>query len=262
MVVYDVLFYFFIYGFLGWCTEVAFAAVKQKEFVNRGFLNGPICPVYGFGVAMVVQLLEPYVQNLVLLYIMSVIAVTVLEWLTGFLLEKIFHHRWWDYSDIPGNLNGYVCVPFSLIWGIACVLIVRLVHPFIEKIVNLLPAWLGWCILFLLLVVLFVDIYVTVVYILKFNRQMEKMRDIAGELRSISDHIGENLSKNVLEGLEWQEEQKAKMNDLKKKYQELLEEQSVIGRRLLNAFPKMHSHKFDLQLQDLKEAIKKVKRKK
>lgn len=86
MTYYDILFSFFIYGFLGWCTEVAYAAFKQHSFVNRGFLNGPICPIYGIGVTVVVALLQPYVGNLILLYITSTILVTFLEWLTGFLL--------------------------------------------------------------------------------------------------------------------------------------------------------------------------------
>ena len=122
---------FFVYGFLGWCTEVAYAAVKQGKFVNRGFLNGPICPVYGIGVGVVVQFLTPVENNLVLLYISSTILVTAIEGITGFLLEKIFHNKWWDYSDQPLNIGGYVCVLFSLIWGVFCVLIVKVIHPLI-----------------------------------------------------------------------------------------------------------------------------------
>ena len=98
---------FFVYGFLGWCTEVAYAAAKQGKFVNRGFLNGPICPVYGIGVGVVVQFLTPVENNLVLLYISSTILVTVIEGITGFLLEKIFHNKWWDYSEQPLNIGGY-----------------------------------------------------------------------------------------------------------------------------------------------------------
>lgn len=119
MTYYDILFSFFIYGFLGWCSEVAFAAFKQHSFVNRGFLNGPICPIYGIGVTVVVASLQPYVGNLILLYITSTILVTFLEWLTGFLLEKMFHHRWWDYSEMPLNIGGYVCPLFSAIWGVS-----------------------------------------------------------------------------------------------------------------------------------------------
>ena len=82
MDIYYLILYFFTYGFLGWCAEVAYAAVKEKRFVNRGFLNGPICPVYGVGVSAVLLLLEPFENNLVILYVASVIIVTLIEGLT------------------------------------------------------------------------------------------------------------------------------------------------------------------------------------
>ena len=118
MEIYYFILYFFTYGFFGWCTEVAFAAFKQGKFVNRGFLNGPICPIYGVGVSVVVSFLTPLEESLILLYAASTILVTFIEWLTGYLMDKIFHHKWWDYSNQPLNIGGYVCLLFSLIWGI------------------------------------------------------------------------------------------------------------------------------------------------
>ena len=88
-----------------------------------------LCPVYGLGVTAVVMLMHPFKEQLFLLYILSAVLVTVLEWLTGFLLEVLFHHKWWDYSGMPLNLNGYVCLPFSLLWGAACVFL-SLIHIF------------------------------------------------------------------------------------------------------------------------------------
>lgn len=118
MQVYFLILYFFTYGFLGWCTEVAFASVKEGRFVNRGFLNGPICPIYGVGVSAVIFLLEPCQDWLPVLYIASVVLVTLIEGLTGYAMDKIFHHKWWDYSDQPLNIGGYVCLIFSLVWEI------------------------------------------------------------------------------------------------------------------------------------------------
>ena len=105
MQIYYLMLYFFVYGFLGWCTEVAYATTKQRKFVNRGFLNGPICPIYGVGVTVVVYFLTPYKDNLILLYVLSTVLVTVLEGLTGYLMDKIFHHKWWDYTD------RWICLP-------------------------------------------------------------------------------------------------------------------------------------------------------
>ena len=103
MTVYDVLMCFFIYGFLGWCSEVAFAAVKDRKFVNRGFLSGTICPVYGVGVTMIVFLTQTLENKLLPLFVVSAILVSALEWFTGFLLEKLCHHKWWDYSKKKWN---------------------------------------------------------------------------------------------------------------------------------------------------------------
>ena len=100
---------FLIYGFVGWCTEVIFAAVNSGKFVNRGFLNGPICPIYGFGILAVVRLLKPFGNNILLLFVGSVLITSGLEYITGFLLEKLFHQKWWDYSDVPFNIQGYIC---------------------------------------------------------------------------------------------------------------------------------------------------------
>ena len=224
MTYYDILFSFFIYGFLGWCSEVAFAAFKQHSFVNRGFLNGPICPIYGIGVTVVVASLQPYVGNLILLYITSTILVTFLEWLTGFLLEKMFHHRWWDYSEMPLNIGGYVCPLFSAIWGVACVLIVKLIYPFTNKLVSFLPIWLGKFLLVLLSIALIVDICITVQGILKFNKRLALMEDIAKELRNISDQIGENIYDSMMDGLEAQDRLKARADVIREKVDEAKQE--------------------------------------
>ena len=106
---YRLLWIFFIYAFLGWCTEVSYAALVTGTFVNRGFLNGPVCPIYGFGVVIVLTCLTPLAGSLPLLFLGSVVLTSALEWLTGFALEKLFHQRWWDYSDEPFNLSGYIC---------------------------------------------------------------------------------------------------------------------------------------------------------
>ena len=129
MTVYTVLWYFFLYAFLGWCAEVSYAALRTGRFVNRGFLNGPVCPIYGVGVVIVVGLLTPVKENTLLLFVCSVLLTSALEWVTGFVLERMFHQKWWDYSDLPLNLNGYICPLFSVLWGIACLLVMEINSP-------------------------------------------------------------------------------------------------------------------------------------
>ena len=144
---YRFLWIFFIYAFLGWCTEVSYAALVTGRFVNRGFLNGPVCPVYGFGVVIVLTCLTPLANNLPLLFLGSVVLTSALEWLTGFVLEKLFHQRWWDYSDQPFNLSGYVCLRFSIAWGFACLFVVKLLHPTVLLFIRLIPKTLGLALL-------------------------------------------------------------------------------------------------------------------
>ena len=136
---YQVIFFFFIYAFLGWCTEVIYAAVNSGKFVNRGFLNGPYCPIYGFGVVAVVLCIYPIKDNLPVLFFGSVILTTLLEFITGFVLEKIFNEKWWDYSDEHFNIKGYICLKFSLMWGLACIIVIRVIHPLIIKFVDFVP---------------------------------------------------------------------------------------------------------------------------
>lgn len=211
---YELLLNFFVYGFLGWCTEVAFAAAKERKFVNRGFLNGPICPIYGIGVTVVVTVLMPYKDQIIPLYLWSVLLVTVLEGLTGYLLEKLFHHRWWDYTGMPLNIGGHVCLLFSVIWGVTCVAIVHFVHPMIAKILSFLPVWLGGLLLAAFCFALAADLYVTVTGILKFNRRLARMEEIAQELHRISDQLGENIYRNTMEGIEIQDRVKAKAGQM------------------------------------------------
>ena len=286
---YYLILYFFVYGFLGWCTEVAFAACKEQKFVNRGFLNGPICPIYGIGVGIVVQFLTPYKENLVLLYIASVVMVTALEWVTGFILEKIFHNKWWDYSKMPLNLNGYVCLLFSLIWGVACVLIVDFIHPLIHKVLSWIPFPVGMTLIVVLSIVMFVDLYVTASTILKMNKHLEKMKEIAADLHRISDELGESIYQEVVEVLErkdgWKlkvqeasgdfkdkiqgasggvkdkiqgvsDEVMEKIADLKKKYKEIGGKGTQISKRLLKAFPRIESERYREAMEDLKKFLR------
>ena len=279
MDLYYIMLYFFVYGFLGWCTEVAFAAVKEQRFVNRGFLNGPICPIYGVGVSAVVFFLTPYNNNIVILYIASVIIVTIIEGLTGWIMDVIFHNKWWDYSDMPLNIGGYVCLTFSLVWGVACVAIMKFIHPLIHKVLTFIPHTIGIIIIVILTAALIADLWVTVSAILKFNRHLEGMERIAKELHEISDQIGDDISEKVFLALEIQnnnalelrefkmereEEHKYRIEELKKRYNDIVGQIPANTFRLVKAFPKMQSRIHKTQFESfrrIKDEIK-VERKK
>lgn len=270
MSIYYSILYFFVYGFLGWCTEVIFAAFKQHRFVNRGFLNGPICPIYGVGVTLVIACLEAFQSNLLLLYISSVILVTVLEVVTGWAMDKLFHNKWWDYSKLPFNIGGYVCLLFSLIWGVACVFIVYFVHPLIHQVLSLIPHTAGIALIAILGIALLSDMIVTTSAIVKFNQYLELLKHITDELHAISNQIGAELYQNVMHVLDMQESSRQKLDDvklevseeirmqiveLKTRAQNLGEKVPKPARRLLKAFPKLESRNYKAQLELFRQKL-------
>ena len=210
---YQFLWIFFVYAFLGWCTEVSYAALRTGKFVNRGFLNGPVCPIYGCGVVVVLVGLTPLKGNFVLLFLGSVVLTSVLELTTGFVLEKLFRQRWWDYSDKPFNLGGYICLEFSIMWGFACLFVVDILHPSIEFFIRLIPHTLGWVLLGLFSAAMAVDLAATVRTIAKLNRQLDQIDQLAHRLKTASNEFGENLADRVLEAAErsadWKEDWEA-----------------------------------------------------
>lgn len=252
--IYQFIWIFFVYAFLGWCGEVAFAVLKTGKFVNRGFLNGPLCPIYGFGVVIVLLCLTPLKENIALLFVGSVILTSVLEWITGFLLEKFFHERWWDYSEEPFNISGYVCLRFSILWGFACIFVVDILHPSIEFLISVIPRPVGIALLAILGGYLAVDLAATVATITKMNRRLKQIDALAAQLKTVSDEFGEEFSAHVLKAADrgadlketlysWKEEVDANLHArLQEGYEKLREQlqKDIRGqRRLVKAFPRL-----------------------
>ena len=201
---------FFLYAFLGWCVEVAFVAVTCGRVVNRGFLNGPVCPIYGCGMLGVLYLLRPVEENLLLLFLGGMVLASALELAGGWALNRLFHTRWWDYSNEPFNLGGYICLEFSIMWGFACLFVVDILHPSIEFFIRLIPHTLGWVLLGLFSAAMAVDLAATVRTIAKINRQLDQIDQLARRLKTASNEFGENLADRVLEAAEksadWKED--------------------------------------------------------
>ena len=212
---YQFLCIFFIYAFLGWCTEVSYAALQTGKFVNRGFLNGPVCPIYGFGVVIILACLTPLKQHFILLFLGAVVLTSLLELVTGFVLEKLFHQRWWDYSDDPFNIGGYICLKFSIAWGLACLFVVDILHPTIQWLISLVPRGLGWVLLGIFAAGMAVDLAATVSTIAKLNRKLEHIDQLAARIRETSNELGENLADRVLDAAEKGADFKESVQDFK-----------------------------------------------
>lgn len=140
---YYIISWFLIYSFLGWVWESVYVSVKKKKLVNRGFINGPLCTIYGLGAVAVYLILKPFDENLLILYVGGVVTATVLEYITGWLMEKIFHTRWWDYSSKKYNLHGYICLGSSVAWGFFTLLLFYVLQPFVSWITDQYPVYAG-----------------------------------------------------------------------------------------------------------------------
>ncbi len=263
---YLYLYLFFVYAFLGWCTEVIYSALHTGKFVNRGFLNGPICPIYGVGILSVYKLLNSVMSNKIYLFIGSVILTSTVELITGFILEKLFHKKWWDYSNMPLNIGGYICLKFSLKWGLACIMVFEIVHPVVLNFISFIPRNIGSIILYLLLNIFFIDIIATVQSVIKVNKKLKLAYEISKEIRKVSDEIGAKISKGSLLLIEKNEEiiseldrkvesKKQQLESLKEKYEMILDKKIAGERRLFRAFPKMNTKRYKETFEELKRRV-------
>lgn len=132
--------FFFLYSFLGWIWESGYVSLREKRWMNRGFLNGPLLPIYGFGAVFILLFTLPVAANPLLVFLMGMAGATLLEYVTGSFLENTFHVRYWDYSMYRWNLHGHICLTASLFWGLFSLAQVRLIHPFFSGWVTALPA--------------------------------------------------------------------------------------------------------------------------
>ena len=184
---------FFIYGFIGWIVEVIYYGITEGKFINRGFLNGAICPVYGIGFYCVIWLFRPYLNSFPILFFGSAIICTVVELIAGALLYAIFPLRWWDYSTYKFNLKGFICLRFSIYWGIACSLGMYMLHPAVMKFIHWMSPLARQIVLFVLIVNTIVDIIVTVTAIIGFNKKVRFLNNVSDVYRMPSEKIGSSI---------------------------------------------------------------------
>lgn len=239
--------FFIIYSFLGWWLEVTFQAVTIGEFINRGFLNGPVTPIYGFGMVILLYFLTPLVDQLIPLFIAAVFLTSTLEFITGFLLEKLFHDKWWDYSELPFNIKGYVALSFSLAWGLAAVFVLEIIHPLVVNLVSLVDNQIGQFLLVLILIYFIADFIVTLFGILEIKKRFSILNQMAQSLQLYSDKIGiqiyektDFIMEKANQLIDTEEERKnSKIAELKEMQQKLTKRKSFVHKRLERAYPNL-----------------------
>ncbi len=226
------IWFFIIFSFFGWVLEVAYSAVRHGRCTNRGFLNGPVCPLYGVGAVLLSLALTPVQDNLLLLFGCSVLLMTLLELVTGYVLEHFFHHRWWDYSKERFQFRGYICLRFSLIWGALCIVVVRFLLPPVRAFVEMMPMAFSYAVGGVIFALFLADLYVTVGAIASVNHQISFLEEISGQLRNSSDQIGGQVYKTTI--------------SLKEEYDEMAKKSTLAMRRVFASFTDIKSKKYYL----------------
>ena len=195
--VYDLLWMFFIYSFLGWLFETVSASLKQKKFANRGLVNGPFCVLYGITAVIITVGLQELTG--IWLFLFAMIYATVVEWIAGHLIELAFKERWWDYSNVKWNFDGYVCVPVSVFWGFLGYVIVKWGNKITLKILTILPELLMNVILLVLVGVMIVDILASYLLLKGKSKNLKKWENANDKIDSVRVKLG-TLIYNFVDG--------------------------------------------------------------
>ena len=289
MTYYQICWYFLIYSFGGWVVEVIFHAVALGKVVNRGFLNGPVCPVYGFGVLAVFAMINTlqssgYQMSDGMIFLFGIILATIVELIAGWLLDVCFHARWWDYSDKPLNFHGYICLEFSIIWGLAIVFVVKVFQKYVEN--HTLPhadSTFGWILLAILYCVYLADFIVTVAVIRGLNKKLTRLNKIRSDMRIVSDKISDTVANTTIDTAQVIEEGKVqtvlakaelretaemkkeqsieklrkKRTELQREFDELsnsITNHTIVGQgRIIKAFPEMKHRYYHELIQELRK---------
>lgn len=203
--VYFVLWCFYIYSFAGWALGTVLAAFREKKFIDVGFLYGPLCPSYGIGAVAFAIVLTELKGNLFFLFLGGVLLSLIVTHVTGFILENIFHRKWWDYSRRRFRFGSYVNIPYTIVWGLAAVVCVCVLNPLIRDMLSILSGTVGNIILIVLSAVTLLDLVGTVTGILKIHlrlRRLSLVEDTLEGLQRAADTLGGGLAGLVHRHLE------------------------------------------------------------
>lgn len=244
------------YSFLGWVYESILCSITERRWVNRGFLNGPLCPIYGFGAVLDILVFGGREIGIFELFLAAAVLTTTLEYVTSWAMEKLFHARWWDYSQYRFQINGRVCLAGFLAFGAFSVVLLNWLHPFVDGLIGRLSD--GWMIALaaLLFVLLILDICATVWNMLKLNHKLEEIQSAINSFVSDWRRKREAGSPPMRETFIQQFESSKFYTERIKR---LLDRSRLQERRMLRAFPKLTSLKYKEALERVRAMRKKRK---
>lgn len=166
--------YFITYSFLGWLMEVCYVYIREKKFVNRGFLIGPICPIYGYGVLTIIFLIGKDISDVLGVFLKAILICSILEYFTSYFMEKIFKARWWDYSKRKFNINGRICLETMVPFGILGCTVVYLLHPLVVRLISIFPSTLTIVIAVIIFIIYLVDSIISFRVMNKIKKEIKK----------------------------------------------------------------------------------------
>lgn len=257
---------FTVYSFLGWLTESIYCSVPAGKWINRGFLNGPFCPIYGVGGVVVVSALSPFKDNLIVLYLAGVLMTTLLEYVTGFALEKIFHTKYWDYSTHRYHLQGRICLENSLLFGVMCVVGILVIHPTVMRLLTSIPETVLPWVAGTFLLYFACDTTLSVYTIFKLNGKLDEMQQILDEIRERAASFKADKIETMQSALgslideETRAAYQKTLSELYEKKDKIETDVKCFQCRVISAFPTMKSLKCNESLQRIREIQEKAKR--
>lgn len=231
--------WFMFYSITGWVYESFICSLGARHFVNRGFLNGPYCPIYGFGAVLDLILLGR-IENPFLLFVLGAVVACTLEYLTSYGMEKIFHARWWDYSKRKFNINGRICLLGAVVFGLFAVVLIRWIHPFVSGYVGLLPPIAWHCIFAVMLAIMISDCIVTIGGFAGFNKKLKELSELLEPVKSDAIDKVRNSQAFIT------------MNNA---HDLLAQKLSYQQKRMIKGFPRLKSIKYNSVLAELKKRI-------
>lgn len=253
----NILIYFITYSFLGWIMESTFRSICEKKLINTGFLKGPFCPIYGTGAIIMILFLKKFSNNLILLFFVSIIVFTIWEYIVGILLEKIFHTKYWDYSDNKFNFQGRICLMNSIFWGILGVVFIKYIHPFIENVVQKIDIRILTVIYSIIALGMLVDMIRSIIKVKNIQATLNKIDELNKEIREKIKEIKEDGKADILENIQNLVEQ------LKYRRDKLTLKLYKNVYRLKRAFPAINTKEIaeilnkKIELKEIKERIRK-----
>lgn len=252
--IYHIIHWFLIYSILGWIVESIYMSFCNKKWTNRGFIHGPICPIYGVGALTVYFILKPFSDDYILLYFCGTILATTIEFFTAILMQKVFGCVWWDYKDKPFNYKGILCLESSIAWGFYTVFLFLFLHRWVEKIVTWYPQKTGKIMAITLIVYYIVDFSVSMFGAIDLNEKLKSLNSIVEEiqerLKMVNIHRTKQWVKEHLENRSMTIIDDSRIQDLAEKYQRMRFHPSVFSKHFINAYQAFVVRKDEEEIQE------------